>query len=168
MRRRTWVLAGASLVVAAAALWVGLPRGAPLYAAWRQARPQEVPGTLGVVLEPMPPGLDPSVTPRQAYRAVVRTKPPGGVMETLALVSSPYSRSADGVPAWVVIGRGVCDASSKGDVVSAGRSDPGAQGLPCTNHNLLMAVVDARTRKVLAVYRGYDPTGAWEPAAGTD
>lgn len=150
--------------VAGASLWLARGSGPPSYASFRQARAQEVPGTLGVTLMPPPDGFEPAVTPRQASRAVVRRPPPGGMIETLAVVSSLYARPAEEIPAWVIVGRGVCDASSKGDVVSIGRSDPEAEGLPCTNDNLLMAVVDARTGDLLGVYRGYDVTGNWEPA----
>jgi hypothetical protein len=98
-------------------------------------------------------------------RAVVRRPPPGGIVQALAVVSSPYARPSDASPAWVIVGRGVCDASSKGDVVSVGRSDPEAGRLPCTDDNLLMAVVDARTGRLVGVYHAYDVTGVWKPAA---
>ncbi len=157
------------LVVAAALVaagwWAGADRSSPVYASLRQSRAQEVPGTLGVVLRPPPASFAPVVSPKEAYRSVVTTPPPGGVVESLAVVASPYAEHD--VTAWVVIGRGICDASSKGDVVSPGRSDPTAEGLPCTNQNLLMAVVDARTGKDVAVYRGYDASGIWSPARGT-
>jgi len=98
---------------------------------------------------------------------VVRRPPPGGVVQALAVVSSPYARPSDESPAWVIVGRGVCDASSKGDVVSVGRSDPETGRLPCTDDNLLMAVVDAQTARLVAVYRAYDVTGSWKPAQGS-
>ncbi len=162
MRRGLTVVAIAAVVAGGA--WLRLADGTPSYAAYRQARQQEVPGTLGVMLVPPPSGFDPAVTPERAYAVVVTTPPPGGVVESLAVVSSLYAK--DDVTGWVIIGRGICDASSKGDVVSPGRADPTASGLPCTNSDLLMAVVDARTGLDVAVYRGYDVTGAWQPARG--
>jgi len=155
------------LAVGGASLWVARGSGAPSYASFRQARSQEVPGTLGVTLMPPPDGFRPAVTPGEAYRAVVRRPPPGGIVQALAVVSSPYARPSDESPAWVIVGRGVCDASSKGDVVSVGRSDPEAARLPCTDDNLLMAVVDARTGRLVGVYHAYDVTGAWKPARVT-
>jgi hypothetical protein len=155
------------LAVAGTSLWVARGSGPPSYASFRQARAQEVPGTLGVTLMPPPDGFRPAVTPREAYRAVVRRPAPGGIVEALAVVSSPYARPSDVSPAWVIVGRGVCDASSKGDVVSVGRSDPEAGRLPCTDDNLLMAVVDARTGRLVAVYHAYDVTGTWKPARGS-
>lgn len=145
--RRVAVTGGFRLLaVAGTSLWVELVSGPPSYASFRQARAQEVPGTLGVMLMPPPDDFRPAVTPQEAYRAVVRRPAPRGIVPALAVVSSPYARSSDEIPAWVIVGRGVCDASSKGDVVSVGRSNPEAGRLPCTNDNLLMAVVDARTR----------------------
>jgi hypothetical protein len=116
---------------------------------------------------PPPDGFRPAVTPGEAYRVVVRRPPPGGIVQALAVVSSPYARPSDTTPAWVIVGRGVCDASSKGDVVSVGRSDSEARRLPCTDDNLLMAVVDARTGRLVGVYHGYDVTGVWKPARVT-
>jgi hypothetical protein len=166
--RRVAVVGGFGLVaVAGASLWVEPAAGPPSYASFRQARAQEVPGTLGVMLMPPPDDFRPAVTPREAYRAVVSRPAPGGVVQALAVVSSPYARPSDEIPAWVIVGRGVCDASSKGDVVSVGRSNPEAGRLPCTDDNLLMAVVDARTGRLVAVYRAYDVTGTWKPARGS-
>ena len=138
------------LAVAGTSLWVERASGPTSYASFRQARAQEVPGTLGVTLMPPPDDFRPAVTPQEAYRAVVRRPAPGGIVQALAVVSSPYARSSDEIPAWVIVGRGVCDASSKGDVVSVGRSNPEAGCLPCTDDNLLMAVVDARTGRLAA------------------
>ncbi len=168
MRRRVMVVGGI-VVIAAVAVGVWLTRhpGALSYPSLRQARAEEVPGSFGVMLHPPPLGFDPAVGPGQVYRAFVGRPPPGGVMETLAVVSSPYAPSSDEVPAWVLIGRGVCDATSKGDVVSPGRSDPTAEGVPCPNESLLIGVVDATTGKLLGAYRGYDLSGAWTPARGT-
>ena len=109
---------------------------------------------------------------RSGIRATVLCLVPAGtksrgVVQALAMVSSPYARASDESPVWVVIGRGVCDASSKGDVVSVGRSDPEAGRLPCTDHNMLMAVVDARTGRLVAVYHAYDVTGTWRPSRGS-
>ncbi len=73
---------------------------------------------------------------------------------------------ADEVPAWVLIGRGVCDATSKGDVVSPGRSDPTGEGMSCPKESLLMGVIDATTGRLLGAYRGYDLSGTWAPAQG--
>jgi hypothetical protein len=155
------------LVVGGASLWVARGSGPLSYASFRQGRAQEVPGTLGVTLMPPPDGFRPAVTPGEAYRAVVRRPPPGGVVQALAVVSSPYARPSDERPAWVIVGRGVCDATSKGDVVSVGRSDPETGRLPCTDDNLLMAVVDAQTARLVAVYHAYDVTGSWKPAQGS-
>jgi hypothetical protein len=166
--RRVAVVGGFGLVAAAGmSLWVDRASGPPSYASLRQARVQEVPGTLGVTLMPPPDGFRPAVTPRDAYLAVVSRPAPGGIVQTLAVVASPYASSGDEIPAWVIVGRGVCDASSKGDVVSVGRSEPEAGRLPCTDDNLLMAVVDARTGRLVAVYRAYDVTGTWKPARGS-
>jgi hypothetical protein len=98
---------------------------------------------------------------------VVRRPPSGGVVQALAVGSSPSARPSDERPAWVIVGRGVCDASSKGDVVSVGRSDPETGRLPCTDDNLLMAVVDAQTARLVAVYHACDVTGSWKPAKGS-
>jgi hypothetical protein len=155
------------LVVGGTSLWVARGSRPLSYASFRQARAQELPGTLGVTLMPPPDGFRPAVTPGEAYREVVRRPTPGGVVQALAVVSSPYARPSDESPAWVIVGRGVCDASSKGDVVSVGRSDPETGRLPCTDDNLLMAVVDAQTARLVAVYHAYDVTGSWKPAQGS-
>ncbi len=167
---RRWVMVVGGIVVVAAVgagVWLARDRGAPSYPSLRQARAEEVPGTFGVMLHPPPAGFEPAVTPGQVYRAFVSRPPPGGVMETLAVVSSPYAPSSDEVPAWVLIGRGVCDATSKGDVVSPGRSDPTAEGVPCPNESLLIGVIDATTGTLLGAYRGYDLSGTWVPARGS-
>lgn len=167
MRRWILVLVGIVAVFAVGGgVWLSRDRGTPSFASLRQARTEEVPGTFGVTLTPPPAGFDPVVSPRQVYRTFVRRPPPGGVMETLAIVSSPYASSADEVPAWVLIGRGVCDATSKGDVVSPGRSDPSGEGMSCPKESLLMGVIDATTGRLLGAYRGYDLSGTWAPAQG--
>jgi fatty-acyl-CoA synthase len=72
-----------------------------------------------------------------------------------------------GEPAWVVVTRGICIASFKGELVASSRH-PETQGL-CTAKNLWLDVVDARTGERLQGLRGYDESEEWTPhVAGVD
>jgi hypothetical protein len=143
----------------------------PSYASLRLVREEQVPGSLGFVLEPPAGSFDPTVTPAAALRiAAGAAPPPRGVHVALASVPSALLGIAGDrdIPVWALVARKLCYFSSKGDLVSSARSSPTAQELPgCTRKNLSVVLVDARTGEALAAVRGYDLTGAWEPSTAS-
>jgi hypothetical protein len=173
--RRPWILGAASLIVLAGlatAWWLLVSRRSPPpYASLRLAREEEIPGSLGFLLEPPPPTFHPSISPQKARRIAARTSvPPGEVHVVLASVPSVSltGRGTGDVTVWVLVARGICYFASKGDLVSSARSSPASQELPdCTSRNLSAVLVDATTGKALAAVRGYDLSGTWRPPTGS-
>ena len=159
-----------ALVVGGASLL--LRDGQAPYASFRLAREEEIPGSLGFILEPPPEAFRPSISPAEAMRiaAGAARQPPPGVDEVLASVPSALvgASGTDQIAVWVLIARKLCYFASKGDVVSSARSAPADQELPaCTRKNLSAVLVDARTGMALAAIRGYDLTGNWKPAVAS-
>lgn len=169
---RRWILvSGAVLAAVGVAAGAFLPRGEPAFASARQAREQEIPGTWGLVLRPPAPDFTPDVTPQRAWDLAVPAGavPPGEVLRTLALVPRSFVETAsgpaarEGVPAWVFVFRHLCFAAAKGELVSSSRRDPSKVPPRCTESNLWVEVIDARTGRMGSV-SGYDGSGAWTPA----
>jgi hypothetical protein len=170
---RRWVIVAlvASLTAAGVALVATLPEHghSVSYAKLRLEKEQEIPGSLGVFLEPPPSGLDPSVSPERALKiAAGSTLPIPDVQEALVAVPSAtlgLGAAERVITAWALFARKVCYFASKGDLVSSARSASARKELPaCTRHNLSVVLVDAITGKTLAAIRGYDLSGDWAPA----
>ena len=138
----------------------------PSYPALRQASPEEVPGTWGLTLSPPPGDLDPTISPARARAAAFVERPPGEVLETLAMVPGSFVGARTETAAWVVFARDLCFAQSKGDLVSSSRRDPN-DVQRCSDRNLWVTMVDPMTGKSLASLGAYDETGRWVPARGT-
>ncbi len=169
MRRRWVIVTGAAVVIAAASvLWVSLGGGAPSFDYLRLARPQEIPGSLGFVLEPPPDGFEPAVSPDRAKQIAAASA--GSVPKvTEALASVPAALLGTGgereVAVWVLVARRICYFDNKGDLVSSARSASAQQELPtCSRKNLSVVLVDARAGKTVGAVRGYDLSGAWKLA----
>jgi hypothetical protein len=135
---------------------VGCGREDP-YAAFRQARAEPIPGTFGWTLEP-PGDADAALSPQQAYRGIPGADREPEVFAILAIVGGEDgSRTA---PAWVFVTRHLCYFTAKGDLVSPGRS---GDRDPCTDDNLLVQAVDARTGELVRVISAFDFTHRWAP-----
>ncbi len=155
----TVVFAVAALVTAV--LLAPRPTSPDLYAGFRQARDQEIPGTFGYVLS-APGDITPTIDPVSAYGTLLGSRSDRDVALTLATVRN----DADGVrwgPAWVYLTRDLCYFSAKGDFVSPSRAgdDDG-----CTADNLLVQVVDASSGDFVAAFDAYDPGKGWSPDRG--
>jgi hypothetical protein len=150
--------AGVALALGAIAVVV-LGSDDPL-AAYRQARPQRIPGALGFALEPPPAGSVPRVS-----LADVRTRYSAGggrVAVSYASIRDTLEGRTIG-PGWVLVARGVCLRNAKGELVSDARgTDP--LDLDCTDATLWVLAVDADTGEPLVALTGYDPGGSWTPA----
>lgn len=139
------------------ALWASACSSEPdPYGPLRQATIQPIPGTLSYVLEPVE-GFHPSFDPHAAY-ATLTERAPGAVIITLATVHDTDFGNTWG-PAWVLFARGVCFATSKGDVVSPARS--GNDG--CGETNMWVQVIDAGDGDPLGSFGAYDATTTWAP-----
>jgi hypothetical protein len=136
------------------------------YAALRQEASQEIPGTLGLSLEP-PGDVDPILPPDEA-RARNLVPPEAEVHVTLAIVRDRFEGTDIG-PAWVLFARGVCLRNAKGELVSSARGeDPGA-ALECTPATMWVLAVSPEDGEPLLATTGYDETQDWRPlVAGTD
>ncbi len=135
----------------------------PAYPHLRQASEEEVPGTWGLTLRPPPDDLDPAITPEEATRLAIRVDVEGEILQTLAIVPGSFVGEPEDVPAWVVIARDLCFASSKGDLVSSSRRDP-KDVERCGDANLWIEMVDPITGESLASTSGYDLSEIWTPA----
>jgi hypothetical protein len=140
--------------------------GAPTFAALRQSTVEEVPGTWGLVLRPPPTDLAPKVTPARARAIAFAQRPPGQVLETLALVPGSFVGTRHESPAWVVFARDLCYAQSKGDLVSSSRRDPN-DVRRCSDRNLWVTMIDPASGQRLSSVGAYDTTGRWTPARGS-
>lgn len=122
----------------------------------RQATVEAVPGTLSYELEPVG-DFRPQVTPDADYAALAQ-RTPGTVTVTLATVHDTDFGTRWG-PAWVFFARGVCFATSKGDVVSPARSGNDA----CTDANIWVQAIDATSGATLGSFTAYDGSERWVP-----
>jgi hypothetical protein len=164
--RRWLISSGAILAVAGAvALAVmALPAGGPpSYERLRQARVQEIPGTLGYVLEPPPDDFEPLITPGRALRlGADQYVDREDLRMTLAIVRDVVAGGPPMGTAWVIVNRHVCLRSAKGDLVSDARgNDPNDLG--CTNENMWIVAVEADSGKLLMSESAFDPTSRWAP-----
>jgi hypothetical protein len=164
MRRRL-VLGAAMVAVGVTAVWLSTTNHAAAYASLRLAREQLVPGTLDVFLEPAPPEYRPAVTPTAAYRSRASAHTSHDVSVSLAMVRQglpqvgPVRRAG---PAWIVVNHDVCYFASKGDLISPARASGGKRD-GCTEKNLFIQVLDARTGDQLFTIGGFDTSGRWAP-----
>jgi hypothetical protein len=126
------------------------------YAPLRQARTEPIPGTFSFVLEPVG-SFSPSFEPDTAYDRLVE-RAPGRVTITLATVHDTDFGNTWG-PAWVMFARDVCFATSKGDVVSPGRSGND----PCSDASMWVQAIDATDGNSLGSFTAYDGTTTWVP-----
>ncbi len=165
--RRSLVAAaalGAAALVVGGALWRS-NGGPPAYASMRQAAVQQVPGTLEYVLEPPPADFRPRLGPGQAA-ATVRGIDADEATVVLAMVRDTLRGGEPLGPAWVVIARGVCVRSAKGELVSDARGDD-PNDLGCDRRSMLIVAVDPDTGERLRYVSAYDSSRTWEPAVGT-
>jgi hypothetical protein len=131
------------------------------FAPLRQATTEPVPGTFSYELEPVG-SFRPSFDPGSVYAGLAE-RAPGGVAITLATVhDTDFDRTWG--PAWVFFARDVCFATSKGDVVSPGRSGND----PCSDANIWVRVIDASDGDSLGSFTAYDGTTRWLPAREGD
>jgi hypothetical protein len=122
----------------------------------RQATAEPIPGTFSYVLEPVG-GFRPTFDPDATYQGLTK-RTTGIVSVTLAIVhDTDFGRTWG--PAWVFFTRDVCFATSKGDLVSPGRSGNDA----CSDANMWVQVIDANDGASLGSFSAYDGTGRWLP-----
>lgn len=154
--------AHAILAVAVVAL-LGAPcsRTPDPYAAYRQARTEDVPGTFDWQLHP-PGDFTPAISPDTAFEKVFQAGRRPEVLVVLARVGTTTDGSV-WPPAWVFVSPDMCFATAKGDLVSPGRSGNG-----CEDENLYVQGVDAATGETLGGFSAFDTPEGWLPArAGT-
>ena len=159
------------VVALAVGVWVVVrPRSAPTYAAFREMRSQELPGSFGLTMAPVPGSFQPAISPARAVRIASQGQTaPGPVYVVLAEVSPAYLAVGSTVPgpAWIVIVRNLCFAGEKGELVSQTRQ-PAAQQKRCSMNNLWAQVIDASTGARVSVGHGFDASGGrWVPATGS-
>jgi hypothetical protein len=135
---------------------VSCSHGPDTYRPLRQASIEAIPGTLSYELEPVG-GFRPDVAPGPDYEALTR-RTSGTVMVTLATVHDTDFGTRWG-PAWVFFARDVCFATSKGDLVSPGRSGND----PCTDANMWVQAIDATNGASLGSFTAYDGSKTWVP-----
>jgi hypothetical protein len=150
-------IAGA-LAVACGLGGIGCSASPERFAGYRQARSQEIPGTFGYELRPT--RIDEPIDPTTLYPDLIGSGPSRDVSLTLADVENPIDGIAWG-PAWVFFTRGLCYFTAKGDFVSPSRA---GDDDTCTDRQMLVQVVDARTGTLLGAFDAYDPDGGWRPA----
>lgn len=168
MSRGRWIAIGTLAVVAAAAVGIRLAvdEGGSTYPGLRQTRAQEIPGTLGWVLEPPPDGFDPALTPARALRLggdanADRTE----ITMSLASVRDRLRGGPSIGTAWVVVNRSICVRTAKGELVSDARGDD-PNDLGCTDKNLWVVAVGADDGRPMMSESAFDPTGTWAPLTG--
>ena len=153
--------AGAGVVIVISLLAGACDRPPDPYAAYRQTRIEDVPGTFDWQLMPAD-DFEPSVTPHDAFRGVFEAGRRPDVLVVLARVGNTLDGSVWD-PAWVFITPDMCFATEKGDLVSPGRSGDG-----CEDENLYVQGVDASTGETLGGFSAFDTVEGWVPArAGT-
>jgi hypothetical protein len=150
------LLAVISLVVG-----VSCSHGPDTFGALRQATVEAVPGTLGYQLEPVG-DFRPEIAPDADYAALTE-RTDGRVMVTLATVHDIDYGTRWG-PAWVFFARDMCFATSKGDLVSPGRSGND----PCSDANMWVQVIDANSGASLGSFSAYDGSERWTPSRAGD
>src|SRR3954467_7883334 len=133
---RPRVLLVAALVVAAVACSSSAPDP---YAAYRQARTEDVPGTLDWQIGPVPPDYRASIGPTDAYDQLFDAGSRRRAYAILAPVTNPTHHTAR-PPAWVFVPPRTCYATAKGDLVSPGRTGNGFK-----SHHLYVQRVNATT-----------------------
>src|SRR3954462_393772 len=111
---RPRVLLVAALVVAAVACSSSPPDP---YAAYRQARTEDVPGTLDWQIGPVPPDYRASIGPTDAYDELFDAGSRRRAYAILAQVTNTSDHTV-GPPAWVFVTPRTCYATAKGDLVS--------------------------------------------------
>lgn len=165
-----WV---AALVLAVAPACGGSDRspGYVAYEAYRQTASQEIPGTWGTHLDPLPDDYDPKLTPSQVLDRFARNTPRGAIILDLADVRQSVvyvvggtPQPALGGPAWVFLTRGVCFNSEKGALVASSRRPDNYPVQRCSLANISVLAVNADTGKLILTARGYDDTLEWSPA----
>jgi len=163
LRKLAYLGLVAGLVLTAAGLWGWLRRVPPSYAALRQAKEETIPGTWGVILEPPPADLEPSLGPAKAFDIAAAGDTPEKVTRSLALVRDE-GNGIEGRPAWVFIARDLCFLSNKGELVASSRRP--VEPERCTDKNLAIEAIDAKTGEPFMVTSGYDETERWATATG--
>lgn len=169
---RAWILLTG--VAASFVAGCGGSDGTPGYAAYeeyRQVRTQEIPGTWGTHLEPLPDDYDPDLSPREVLDRFARDSPRGAIVLDLAryrdtltyVIDHTPSPPAD-APAWVFMTRGLCFNSEKGALVASARRPDSYDGQRCSLANISILAVDADTGDLIATARGFDDSLEWVAA----
>lgn len=156
-------------VSVAAGIWI--VTSPPADAEFRQLHAQIVPGTWEIELLPLPVDYQPGIPLQRALQIGAGRTPRTDIMASLALLSNRVSYLVGGrtvtyppTPAWVLVVRGLCYASDKGELVSSARRGANYTPRRCTPNNLSLLALDAGTGKFLLSAEGYDPTLTWVPA----
>ena len=127
-------------------------------APYRLTGAEEVPGSFDWSL--LPPEDDPEISVADAFGRL-----PGAGEEPSSFVALGRVRNefdgALGPTAWLFITPHLCFATAKGDLVSPGRF---GDGDGCTDDNLYVQGVDARTGEVLGGFTAFDTVEGWTPA----
>ena len=128
------------------------------YAAYRQTRVEEVPGSFDWQLVPVDPDFRATISPGAAYERIFAA---GRRPDVIAILTRVYNAVNDssGPPAWVFVTPHTCFATAKGDLVSPGRSGDG-----CVDENLYVQGVDATNGESLGGFSAYEYPVGWQPA----
>lgn len=147
----------AVLLLGALAIGCRAPAPDP-YAAYRQTRVEEVPGSFDWQLVPVDPDFRATIAPEVAYERVYAAGERPDVIVVLAQVYNAVD-DGSGPPAWVFVTPHTCFATAKGDLVSPGRTGDG-----CVDENLYVQGVDATTGEALGGFSAYEHPVGWLPA----
>jgi len=163
MRKLLVVVLVVVVVTGGSAAWFLLR--SPAYASMRVIRSQELPGTFGASVDPLSRWFDPSITPARALSIVQGQAVPARAETMLAAVPPATLRATAGpsTPAWVIVTRGLCFASNKGDLVSSSRRNPSSVSR-CSDRNMWVVMVNAESGRTIGSMSAYDATGSWSPA----
>jgi hypothetical protein len=171
MRKSTACLLMLTAVLATAACdRVDRYPGYEAFAPFRQSSQQEIPGTWGTRLEPLPSRYDPKLTPAEVLDRFAADTPRDMIVldlaryrDTLGYVIDQTPLPPTDSPAWVLLTRGACFNSEKGALVASSRRPDSYNPTRCSLANISILAINADTGALLATARGYDDTLEWTP-----
>ena len=164
--RNAWI--ALAVVASALAACGGEPER---YTDYRETQTEEIPGSWGLIMSPPDDGYNPHLSPAQVLDRFSGDAPRGGIMLTLANLTSELTPvlkgtplPVSGEPAWVLLSRGVCFSSEKGALVASARRPDSYNAERCSLKNISVLAVNADTGDFIASERAFDETLEWAPA----
>jgi hypothetical protein len=168
---RTWILLTVVALLGSGCDGSDATPGYSAYEEYRQVESQEIPGTWGSRLEPLPEDYDPKLSPEEVLDRYAADSPRGAIILDLAryrdtltyVIDHTPSPPAD-TPAWVFLTRGLCFNSEKGALVASARRPDSYGAQRCSLANISVLAVDADTGALISTARGFDESLEWSPA----